>query len=222
MQILTLSDEVAQQVYSTTAKERFRDVQLILGCGDLRPSYLEFVVSALNVPCLYVPGNHDGQAEHTSSGRTIIRPAGCVSIDGRVVREVGLSIAGLGGSPWYNGEQYQYTETQMFLRVLLLAPRLLLRQRRDGHPLDIMITHAAPRGIHDGTGAHRGFEAFRWLIDRFEPRYFIHGHVHLSYGFSKAAETVVGRTTVINTSGYRVLEVAEAGAATGTYKGLPD
>ncbi len=53
MQVLTISDEVVREVYSGTAKERFRDVRLILGCGDLPPSYLEFAVSILNVPCLY-------------------------------------------------------------------------------------------------------------------------------------------------------------------------
>ena len=219
MQILTLSDEVVQEVYSTAAKERFRDVQLILGCGDLPPSYLEFIVSTLNVPCLYVPGNHDGRLEFTASGRTIAQPEGCINIDGRVVSEAGLLIAGLGGSPWYNGAPFQYTERRMFLRVLLLALRLLVRQQRDGLRLDIMITHAPPRGIHDlETMAHRGFEAFRWLIDRFEPRYFIHGHVHLSYGRNRATETVVGPTMVINTSGYRVLEVAVPGRVADTSK----
>jgi hypothetical protein len=41
--------------------------------------------------------------------------------------------------------------------------------------LDVLITHAPPEGIHDGSGAHAGFRAFRWLIDRFPPRYLIHG-----------------------------------------------
>ena len=217
MQILTLSDEVVQEVYSASAKERFRDVQMILGCGDLRPSYLEFAVSSLNVPCFYVPGNHDGRPESTAYGQTVAQPEGCINIDGRVVREGGLSIAGLGGSPWYNGEGFQYTERQMFFRVYLLALRLFLRQRRDGSPLDIMIAHAPPRGIHDiETMAHRGFEAFRWLIDRFKPRYFIHGHVHRSYGSNNPTETIVGRTTVINTSGYRVVNVTLPASVAGT------
>ena len=97
MQILTLSDEIKPEVYSATAKARFPDVQLILGCGDLRPYYLEFAVSALNVPCLYVPGNHDAQPEIRESGRIVAQPAGCENIDGRRVHRLGLAIARLGG-----------------------------------------------------------------------------------------------------------------------------
>ncbi len=210
VKVLTISDEVARQMYSPAARERFHDARLILSCGDLRPSYLEFVVSILNVPCLYVPGNHDARPEITEAGALVEEPAGCVNIDRRVVREAGFSVAGLGGSPWYNGEKHQYSERAMLIRTLLLVPRLLLRQRRDGHRLDFMITHAAPFGIHDGPGAHRGFRCFRWLLDRFEPRYFIHGHVHPSYGYNKVTESVVGQTRVINTVGYRLLDVPVA------------
>lgn len=207
MQILTLSDEVVQEVYGPSAQERFRNVELILACGDLPPSYLEFAVSVLNVPCLYVHGNHDARPEITEAGATVEEPGGCDSIEGRVKRVGGLVIAGLGGSPWYNGESYQYTERQMRLRFLLLWPRLLLQKHQDGHPLDIMIAHAPPRGINDGPGAHRGFEIFRWMIDRIRPRYFIHGHVHPSYGYNRATDTMVRDTRVINTVGYRLLDV---------------
>ncbi len=207
MQVLTISDEIARQMYSPAARERFQDVQLVLSCGDLKPSYLEFVVSTLNVPCLYVPGNHDAQPELMESGDVVTEPAGCVKIHGRVVREAGLLIAGLGGSLWYNGADYLYSETMMRLRVYLLAARIRLRQQRTGERLDFMITHAAPQGIHDGPGAHRGFACFRWFIDRFQPRYFIHGHVHPRYGYNKVTESVVGQTKVINTVGYRLLDV---------------
>lgn len=213
MQVLTISDEKVRQIYAPSARERFHDVKLVLSCGDLAPSYLEFIVSTLNVPCLYVPGNHDARPEVTDSGEVVTAPAGCVNIHGRVRREAGLLIAGLGGSPWYNGEPYQYSEQMMRLFVYLLGARILLLQRRyplRGNPrrLDFMITHAAPRGIHDGPGAHRGFECFRWFIDRFQPRYFIHGHVHPRYGYNRVTESVVGRTRIINTVGYRLLDVA--------------
>jgi Icc-related predicted phosphoesterase len=207
VRILTISDEVMRQVYGSGARERFHDVQLILSCGDLPEYYLEFAVSTLNVPCLYVPGNHDGKPMLTASGKTGVKHLGCDSVDGRVRRVAGLTIAGLGGSPWYNGEMYQYTEGQMRRRVLLLALRLVIWRRRTGLPLDIMMTHAAPRGIHDGPGPHRGFLAFRWLIEHFHPRYFIHGHVHPRYGYNRVLESVVDGTTVINTVGFRVLDV---------------
>jgi Icc-related predicted phosphoesterase len=207
MQVLTISDEISRQMYSPATRERFRDVKLVLSCGDLAPSYLEFVVSTLNVPCLYVPGNHDARPEMTEAGEEVSEPAGCVKIHGRVRYEEGLLIAGLGGSPWYNGDVYQYTEMRMRLHVYLLGARILLRQRRHARRLDFMITHAAPEGIHDGPGAHRGFACFRWFIDRFQPRFFIHGHVHPRYGYNRVTESVVGQTRVINTVGYRLLDV---------------
>jgi Icc-related predicted phosphoesterase len=207
MQILTISDVVAREVYSPTAQVRFKDARFVLSCGDLPPSYLEFVVSTLNVPLLYVPGNHDGRGEITESGKTVAAPQGCINIDGRITHVAGLWVYGLGGAPWYNGGAHQYTEREMWLRVFFLLPRLLLRERRTGRPFDIMIAHAAAHGILDGPGAHRGFKSLRWLVERIQPRFFIHGHVHPSYGYNRQTEAVLGRTRIINTVGYRLLDM---------------
>jgi Icc-related predicted phosphoesterase len=207
MQVLTISDVVAREVYGPSAQVRFKDAKLVLSCGDLPPSYLEFVVSTLNVPLLYVPGNHDGRGEITESGKTVAAPQGCINIDGRITQAAGLWIYGLGGAPWYNGGEHQYTETEMWLRVLLMLPRLLLRERLTGRPLDIMVAHAAANDILDGPGAHRGFKSLRWLVERMQPRYFIHGHVHPSYGYNRKTEAVLGRTRIINTVGYRLLDI---------------
>jgi predicted phosphodiesterase len=59
MIILALSDEVVQVLYGANFRERYASADLIVSCGDLPPEYLEYVVSVLNVPLLYVPGNHD-------------------------------------------------------------------------------------------------------------------------------------------------------------------
>ena len=37
----------------------FSEIELILGCGDLPYPYLENLLTFLNVPLFYVPGNHD-------------------------------------------------------------------------------------------------------------------------------------------------------------------
>lgn len=207
MKILTVSDEVVHSIHQPSIRSRFSDVRMILGCGDLPPSYLEYFVSTLNVACFYVPGNHDDRPEETSYGETVHEPCGCINIDGRVVQHEGLTIAGLGGSLWYNGRKHQYTQRQMWARVMLLLPRLLLRQRRAGHRLDFLITHAPAFGIHDGPNAHQGFEALTYLLRAVEPRYHIHGHVHPSYRYNGTLESDVGSTKVINTTGYRLLEV---------------
>jgi Icc-related predicted phosphoesterase len=95
----------------------------------------------------------------------------------------------------------------MFRKVLRVFPRLLLRAQRTGRPIDIVMAHAAAAGVLDGPGAHRGFRALRWLIERVQPRYFIHGHIHPSYGYQRETETWLGQTRVINTVGYRLLAI---------------
>jgi Icc-related predicted phosphoesterase len=79
---------------------------------------------------------------------------------------------------------------------------------RYGRFVDILLTHAPPLGIHNGPDRpHRGFWAFLQAMDLFRPRYLIHGHIHRSYGFSTETETRYGETQVINTAGYRVLDI---------------
>jgi predicted phosphodiesterase len=68
IKILSLSDIILQNVYSSQVKTRFADVDLILGCGDLAYYYLEYVVRKLNVPLYYVRGNHANLVEVTSLG----------------------------------------------------------------------------------------------------------------------------------------------------------
>lgn len=208
MVFLTVSDEVVPAIYSLSIKERFQGIQAVFGCGDLPPYYLEFIVTMLGVPCFYVHGNHNG-VEYTEEGTELLEPRGCVLVDGRSILHEGLLIAGLGGSIRYNQESdEQYTESQMLLRLWALAPRLLLNRLRHGRYLDVMLTHAPPLGIHNGPDyPHRGFRAFLTLMDLFQPRYLIHGHIHRSYGFSAVTETHYKQTLVLNTAGFRLLTV---------------
>ena len=101
MRVLTISDEVVPLVYSLQVKERFPDVSVVLGCGDLPYYYLEFVMTMLNVPCFYVMGNHDHD-ELTGSGEVLTAPRGCVCLDDQVTMHDGALMAGIGGSLRYN------------------------------------------------------------------------------------------------------------------------
>jgi Icc-related predicted phosphoesterase len=208
MLFLTVSDEVVPVVYSLNARERFGHVDAVLACGDLPYYYLEFIVSTLNVPCLYVHGNHD-KPEHQADGTVRYEPAGCVSVEGRSVCVGNVIVAGLGGSLSYNNEGFaQYTERQMALRVWRLVPRLLMNHVRYGRYVDVFLTHAPPLNIHNGPDLpHRGFRVFLNVMDRFKPRYLIHGHIHRSYAVNAVTETRYHETTVINTAGYGLLTV---------------
>jgi Icc-related predicted phosphoesterase len=209
MNVLTIADEVVPAIYSLSIKERFSGAQLVLGCGDLPYYYMEFVVTTLGLPAYFVHGNHD-TPQHLNDGTIIDQPRGWTNLEGRSVCHEGLLIAGLGGSIRYQPKgEHQYSQREMMARALLLAPKLLLNRRRYGRYLDVLISHSPPHAIQDGSDyAHKGFHALRFLIERFEPRYMVHGHVHRSYGFSTPFETPHGPTLVINTAGYRMLQLS--------------
>ncbi len=208
MKILTVSDVVVPALYDPRARELCAGVELILGCGDLPYYYLEYLVSLLDVPCCFVAGNHDAPLIYRQDGSLDSGPAGCLDLDGEVVREDGLLLAGLAGSIRYNNRPaFQYTETEMSLKVLRMMPRLLVNRLVHGYYLDILITHSPPFSIHDDVDpAHQGFRALLAFMNWFRPRYLIHGHVHV-YRVSTVTVSNYRSTQVINTYGYRILDI---------------
>jgi Icc-related predicted phosphoesterase len=213
--ILTISDKIVNSIYSPAIKQRFGDVDLVLACGDLPPNYLEFIVTMLGVPLLYVFGNHD-QGIHTANGRFIQAPRGCTNVDERVVKVKGLLIGGLEGSMRYSGRgSHQYTEQDMRWKALRMAPALWLNRLRYGRFLDILITHAPPYGIHDGTDlCHTGFKTFLRMMDIYRPRCLIHGHQHV-YNTHTTIRTTFHHTQVVNTYRYQVIEWSNANSVNG-------
>jgi len=171
-------------------------------------------VSRLDVPLLYVPGNHDPSLKPPDLTWTPARaldlpvpgPPGCVNIDGRVVQAAGLRIAGLGGSLRYKAGPNQYSQGQMGRRALRLELRLRLNRARDGRKLDILVTHAPPFGVAEAVdSAHVGFVVYLRLIRNFHPLLHVHGHVH-PYG-RLMPESVVGATRIVNVVPSRMIEV---------------
>jgi uncharacterized protein len=117
-----------------------------------------------------------------------------------------LLIAGISGSIRYNKGLNQYTDHQMFFKLLELVPALISNRIKYGRYLDIFLTHASPRHIHDQEDpCHRGFESFNWFISKFHPRYLVHGHIHL-YDLQTPRVTVTGRTTVINAYSHYIID----------------
>lgn len=204
MKILAVSDQVIDVVYDERIGTRFGDVDLVLSCGDLPYSYLEYIATMLTVPCLYVHGNHD-HPEYKANGRVLTRPGGWTDLDGRAVEVEGVLLAGLEGSIRYKPDApYQYTERQMARKAWCMAPALFMNRVQHGRYLDILVTHSPPRGIHDGDDlAHRGFSVFLDLMNWFKPRYLLHGHKHV-YG-TEPTRTRYVESDVINVYPYRVL-----------------
>lgn len=201
MKILALSDRTVPFIYSPVVEERYPEIELVVGCGDLESSYLEYVLTRLNVPLFYVHGNHD---------RDDFNVPGGVSVDGRVVQLHGLRIGGLGGSRRYKSDGiHQYTEGEMWWRVFRMLLRLAPMRLARGYGLDLLLSHSPPLGIHDMPDlAHSGFSSFRALIRLARPRLVLHGHSHAVKNLD-TMESLLYDTPIVNVYPNRVVELNE-------------
>jgi Icc-related predicted phosphoesterase len=208
--ILAVADEVDEGMYGDKLDRLQPD--LVLSCGDLPFDYLEYIVSRVNVPLLYVPGNHDPDLSPGDDTFSPLRaepqakgPEGCVNVDGRIVEAAGLRVAGLGGSMRYRPGPNQYTQGHMRLRALRLEA--LARLKRGPTRLDVLLTHAPPEGFSgkEDDLAHRGFAVFNRLIKNLAPKLHVHGHVH-PYGVPQPVHHV-GGTQIVNAVPCRLIEI---------------
>ena len=198
MKILCLSDEECPALWDHYTPGRLDGIDLIISCGDLKASYLSFLVTMARCPVLYVHGNHDDAYASKP-------PEGCDCIDDYVVEYNGVRILGLGGCPWYHPGEHQYTEKEMFERMHKLRWPVF-----KARGVDIVVTHAPPRGVGDAEDmAHRGFRALLTLMRRLKPRYLLHGHVHLAYGTDRTREREFESTQVINVCERYILEIPD-------------
>jgi len=206
MKILAISDEVVERLYSLCDNGHFSDVEMIIGCGDLPYPYIENIVSFLNVPLLYVPGNHD--PNYNESDRLTYAEGGS-NMDLKMARVKTFLIGGLGGSVRYRPDgTNQYTQTNAYRRAFRLLPRLWLNRINYGRALDILITHSPPFGIHDeDTQAHTGLKAINWLIRIAKPRYHFHGHTHFYRRNLELSESNLRETKVINVFPYKIIDI---------------
>ena len=198
MKILTISDEECPSLWEYYTPGKLAEYDLILACGDLNARYLSFLVTMARCPLLYVAGNHDVTYSQ-------FPPEGCDNIDGHVVTYNGIRILGLGGCRRYRPGDNQYTEGQMKRRI-----RKLWWPLRRLKGVDIVVTHAAPEGLGDDEDlAHWGFRCFRDLMEKHRPAYFVHGHVHMSYGHDIPREIEHNGTRVINAYERYTIEIPD-------------
>ncbi len=188
MKILLVSDEESPYLWDHYQPGMLDDIDLIISCGDLKASYLSFLVTMSRAPLLYIHGNHDDKYEQHP-------PEGCVCIEDRIVKIGKYRIMGLGGCLRYNPRgKNQYTEREMRRRVRKMWWPLMR-----SHGVDIIVTHAPVRGIGDvETPTHKGFVCFRKLLEKHKPLYWCYGHIHLNYNRRLPRIQQSGQTTLIN------------------------
>ena len=219
MKILLISDTEEKSFWDnwnkSTAK-RLADIDLVLSAGDLHPKYLEFLVTMLNVPLIYVRGNHDGVYDHEP-------PEGCEDADGKLIEiECGkhaerqkVRVIGFGGSMRYkNDSSDMYTENEMMARVRKaehdICKRRLVRSikgQSGDSSLNILLTHAPCRGYGDMEDLpHMGFECFNYFLNKYSPQLHCYGHVHQEYGRINRCISHPSGTLLINGSGYQIID----------------
>lgn len=195
VRILAVADIESKYLYEYYTPGRLSGFDLILACGDLSRDYLEFLVDASRCPVLFVKGNHDDRLIDDP-------PGGCICIDDRIYVYKGVRILGIGGSHKYREGGYMFTEKQMKRRISKLRMKIFFKGG-----FDILVTHAPARHLNDFDSlSHRGFECFNLLIEKYRPKYFVHGHIHKNYGINIPQISEHGGTTVINAYDYCVFE----------------
>lgn len=189
MKILAIADEESPYLWDYFEKSKLEGIDLIISCGDLDPRYLSFLATFTSAPVIYVHGNHDDKYKK-------IEPEGCICIDDDIFEYKGVRILGLGGSMRYKPGDNQYTEWEMGKRLRNFKMRWKLF-RKGG--VDILVTHAPAHGINDGEDLpHMGFKVFKKLMEKYSPKYFLHGHVHMKYGRKHVRCDQYKDTQVIN------------------------
>lgn len=204
MKILAVADYEEKCLWgkwSTEMEARLSDVDLVLSAGDLSSYYLEFLTEKLNIPLVYVPGNHDtGYIENP--------PKQCINADGKIIdmRLNGdndvqtVRIMGLGGSMRYKDCPYQYSEDEQQRRVTKLLHAIDTNEVVNMADVNVFLTHAPCKGYGDiDDPVHRGFNCFNELLDKWKPQLHCYGHVHEEYNsFGGQNSNTTGFIRLIN------------------------
>lgn len=201
IRFLAASDEQDPALEHEVNRTALGPIDGVIGCGDLEPNWLSFLADAFHAPLVYVRGNHDrGGAWEARHG--VPAPMGA----GDATRLDGIAIAGLEW-PGVHGRGNHRHDGLAWAHILRIAARSVGARLRGRTEPVLMISHAPPAGAGDSPDAyHRGFAAYRWLMDRLRPPLWLHGHTAVAS--VPELETVVGATTLVNVTGAVLVELA--------------
>lgn len=158
---------------------------LLLSLGDVADQVILEAANAYNCPCIYaVRGNHDHN-DHTPF------PEPIVDLHMTVREFGGLRFGGLNGAWQYKPRGHFLYQQSAVCKFMSAFP-----------PVDVLISHNSPRGIHDrNDGIHEGFDGLMNYILEHHPRFLFHGHQHCEQ------ESLVGGTRVICVYGSKETEI---------------
>ena len=204
IRILAASDEADPALDHAANRDALGPVDLVVGCGDLSPDEVAFLGDAFRAPLVYVRGNHDHGGAWRDPGNVPQESAGILTATLPGVSLVALGWPGLraaepradGGSPRREADAWRQVGG-------CLAVDLMLRRARPW----IVFSHAPPRGAGDTPDDpfHTGFAAYRAVLDRLEPRLWLHGHTTRASQRTPVVEH--GPTTLVNVTGSVLVEL---------------
>ncbi len=200
---LLVADRESEYIWDHFDRAAFAGVDVIVSCGDLKGSYLSFLTTMVAAPLLYVPGNHDQPyLQHP--------PEGCEDLTEKMAVVKGVRFLGFGGCNSRSPKPFHYEEKDVGRQIARRIPEVC---RHGG--FDVLVTHAPALGLGDGDDSfHRGFAAYRALLDHFTPAYHFHGHNHPGYSSAKR-QLMHGATAVVNAYGHLLLDLQADGARGG-------
>jgi len=202
IRLLAVSDSVDPALGYEVNREGIGAIDGIVGCGDLEPSYLGFLADAFHVPVAYVRGNHDRGGHWKETARDAPRPLP----SGRLAEIGGLTVAPFDW-PGVDSSLALRDERRAWRDVLRVAWAIVVRRlRRPAEPI-LVLSHAPPRGVGDSEADpyHVGYRAYRWLLVRFRPPLWLHGHV--TPASVRDWRDALESTTVANVTGAVVVEL---------------
>lgn len=152
---------------------------LLISLGDMELSSITHAASRCGCQkILAVKGNHD-------SALPFAAPIEDLHLN--TLTFGGLRFGGFGGSWKYKPRGhhlFEQHEVESFLRAF---PKV-----------DVFVAHNSPLGIHDKDDeVHTGFAAFFSYIEKHQPKFFFHGHQHIS------KETQLGGTKIVGVFGWK-------------------
>ncbi len=196
LKALIVSDHESEYIWDYFDAKAFRGVDVIVSCGDLKPEYLSFLVTMIPAPLLYVRGNHDARYDENP-------PEGCVDLEKKSAVVKGVRFVGFGGCKSDRRAPNQYSEREMSRSISKAMLRLPPKKS-----VDVLVTHAPAAGLGDGDDRfHEGFETFVRFLDKYRPRYHLHGHQHLTYSIASQRILQYQGTTVVNAYNYYLLDM---------------
>jgi len=202
IRLLAASDERDPSMEIEANRLALAPLDGVIGCGDLDPHWLAFLADAFATPLVYVRGNHDQGGDWDEHDRVVPEPLAA----GATTRLAGILVGGLEWPRAGRGDNRRRPDLAWWHALRLIGGRLRPGRGRRSEPI-VMISHVAPEGAGDvATDVyHRGFRAYRWLLDRQRPPLWLHGHT--TTALVPELRVSAGTTTVVNVTGAVLVEL---------------